>query len=224
MIITIDGTSSSGKSTLASLLSKKLNFAHLNTGAIYRAIAFCVIRAKIDEDNTKAIIKCAEQAKILVKFVDNESVIFVDGKPETSSLRSPEVSSLVSKISPIHEVRVRVREIQGDIGKTTKKLIAEGRDIGSVVFPDAEIKLFITASLSARAKRRMLEYKSLGKQKTLASVKAELEARDSADTNRAESPLVVPKGAIVFDTTNYSIEEAINKISEIVKEKMQALV
>ena len=221
MIITIDGTSSSGKSTMASLLAKRLGFAHLNTGSIYRAIALCVLRAKIDENDTENIIKCAQNANVSVKFEKGTSVIMIDNKPEVEALRSPEVSSLVATTSKIHEVRVRVREIQGDIGKTTPKLIVEGRDIGSVVFPNAEIKIFITASLDVRAKRRQLEYEMLGKKKTLSEVKEELRLRDDADEHRKESPLIIPQGAIIFDTSNYNIEQALNKLTEIVQNKMQ---
>ena len=224
MIIAIDGTSSSGKSTLSSLLAKNLKFAHLNTGSIYRAISLCVLKQNINLTATQKIIECAKNAHIKVVFENGESEVYINGQKETASLRSPEVSSVVAEIAKIGGVRDCTRTIQHNIAKEAKNIVVEGRDIGSVVFPNAEIKLFITASAEERAKRRLNEYIGLGrKDKTLTEVLKELEERDYADTTRENSPLVVCKDAIVFDTSAYDIDGANKALTKLVKEKIKEL-
>ena len=222
MIIAIDGTSSSGKSTLSSLLAKNLKFAHLNTGAIYRAISLCVLKENINLNEMQKIIECAKNANIKVVFENGESEVYINGKKETKSLRSPEVSGVVAEIAKIGGVRECTRTIQHNIAQEAKNIVVEGRDIGSVVFPDAEIKLFITASAKERAKRRLNEYISLGRTDiTLNDVLKELNERDYADTTRENSPLVVCPDAIVFDTTAYDIKSANKALTKLVKQKIK---
>ena len=224
MIIAIDGTSSSGKSTLSKALAKNIKFAHLNTGSIYRAISLLVLKNNINLNCTQKIINCAKTANIKVVFENGESEVYINGIRETKSLRSPEVSNVVAEIAKIEGVRKCTRTIQNNVANASDNLIVEGRDIGSVVFPNAEIKIFITASPNVRAKRRLNEYISLGRtDKTLSDVLKELNERDEADSTRKHSPLVIPKGAIIFDTTNYNIDEATKALTKLAKDKIKEL-
>jgi len=223
MIIAIDGTSSSGKSTLSKALAKNIKFAHLNTGSIYRAISLLVLKQNIPLSSTQQIINCAKKANIKVVFEHGESEVYINGIKETKSLRSPEVSNVVAEIAKIEGVRKCTRIIQNNVANASDNLIVEGRDIGSVVFPNAEIKIFITASPEIRAQRRLNEYLSLGAKKTLKEVLKELNERDEADTTRKHSPLVIPKGAIIFDTSDYNIAEGTAALTKLVKDKIREI-
>ena len=209
MIITIDGTASSGKSTISTRAAKQIGFAHVNSGSLYRAIALQAIKAGIPATDTSALVnEIKNKTHIEVRIEDGESVIYLNGARVAAELRSPEVTAIVPEIAKIPEIRECARVLQHKIAETTPNFIVEGRDVGSVVFPNADIKFFVTADLDARAKRRQNEYLGLGKKVPLDAVKEELAERDHEDSSRKNSPLVVPKGAITLDTTHLNIEEA----------------
>ncbi|MBO4569721.1 MAG: (d)CMP kinase [Clostridia bacterium] len=202
MIITIDGTSSSGKSTAGKMLANKLNFCFLSSGEIYRAIAYLIIKDKLNANDVKNCLSVMNKAKISAKVKNNIAQIYIDEVNATPLLHNPEVSVMSAKISPIHEFREFARSLQHKIAEICKDIVVEGRDTGSVVFPNADYKFFVSASLKERTNRRYLEYKSSGKKITKAEVLAALKERDMADQTRHESPLIVPKGAVKINSSN----------------------
>lgn len=205
MIIAIDGPSGSGKSSIAKIISKKLNIQHLDTGAMYRLLALKLIKENKEFD--EGIL---ENLSILIKG----NTFYLDGIDVSSKIRENEVSKKASEISKIKEVRDYMVALQRKIAGE-QDIILDGRDIGTVVFPNAKVKIFLTASIEQRAKRRYLEDKSISYEKILYDMKK----RDEQDSTRKNSPLKVADDAIVLDTTTMSIDEVINKIIEIVEKK-----
>lgn len=205
MIIAIDGPSGSGKSSIAKIISKKLNIQHLDTGAMYRLLALKLIKENKEFD--EGIL---ENLSILIKG----NTFYLDGIDVSSKIRENEVSKKASEISKIKEVRDYMVALQRKIAGE-QDIILDGRDIGTVVFPNAKVKIFLTASIEQRAKRRYLEDKSISYEKILYDMKK----RDEQDSTRKNSPLKVADDAIVLDTTAMSIDEVINKIIEIVEKK-----
>lgn len=217
IIIAIDGPAGSGKSTAAKNLAKKLGFTYLDTGAMYRAITFCALRNNI-VDNVPAVIEMTKNLTLRLKYEDGVNRVFVDDEEVTDKIRTPEVNSKVSEISVIPEVRAEMVKIQKSIGEQGN-IVAEGRDVTTVVFPDADIKIFLTASIEERAKRRFREYQQKKADITIEEVKANLEKRDRIDSGRDVSPLRKANDAIEFDNTGYTPEEDLNylikKINEV---------
>ena len=226
MIIAIDGTASSGKSTLAKRLAKKLNFVYCNTGAIYRAVTIKIIR-KFGEDgylnySEEEIADCIKDAKIEEGF-DNSGEFFVtlDGEDVTTEANSPKISHLVAFYSKIPKVRAVVRELQKYIA-TTNNSVVEGRDIGTVVFPQAEVKFFISADAEVRAKRRYEDYKKKGKEISFAEVLEDLVARDKMDEEREVSPLKPAEDAILIDNSGNDPNAMVDKLARLVGQRVDS--
>lgn len=220
MIIAIDGTSSSGKSTIARALGKRLNISVIGTGSIYRALALKMLNFGIDENDDSRITNMLDTTIINIGFSAGKISIIVDGilqKP--NDLNSPNVSKFTPKMACKHFVREFVRKIQKQEALNHKDIIIEGRDIGSVVFPNAEVKIFIDADQTTRAKRRLADYIAQGKNKTLEEVTDELAERDNEDRNRDLSPLIMTSDSIIIDTTSFTIEECVDKIVKIIDSK-----
>lgn len=221
IIIAIDGPAGSGKSTAAKNLAKKLGFIYLDTGAMYRAITLMAIKKGI-ENNIPAIIDLARNIKLSLKFEDGLTKVFVDDMEVTDEIRSAEVNSKVSEISAIPEVREEMVKIQRSIGKNGN-IIAEGRDVTTVVFPEADVKIYLTASLDTRANRRFKEYQLKNVPITFEEVKANLEKRDKIDSGRKVSPLKKAEDAIEFDNTGFTPEQdlefLLKKINEVLESK-----
>lgn len=217
MIIAIDGTSGSGKSYLGKQLARNLNYAFLSSGSIYRAMALSITIAKLDphqEDKITDHIK--NNTKIEIKVDNGLSEMYLNGKKVVLELRTPEVTYVSAIISKIPKIREIARYLQHKIADECKNIVVDGRDIGSVVFPNADIKFFVTADIDVRAKRRLQDYLKTNSKISLSEVKKELIARDQEDTNRKISPLIVPKGAIIINTSNQSREEIVNEVKGIV--------
>jgi len=207
MIITIDGTSGAGKSTAGKNLARALRSTFLSSGEIYRAFAYILKENGIDAGDEHVILPIINKNTIEIRSENNIGVFFVNGKRlDAHFLHNPTISALSAKISPIKELRERARTLQRDFAANAKTAVVEGRDIGSVVFPNADVKFFITASLETRAQRRYLELKEAGNRISYNEVFASLKARDDADENRKYGKLVVPDGAVVIETTNLSID------------------
>lgn len=217
IVIAIDGPAGSGKSTAAKNLAERLGLVYVDTGAMYRAITYAAIRKGIADDE-KAVIELAKSIKIRLKFVDGLTRVFVNGEEVTEKIRTSEVNEKVSGISKIPEVRAELVKIQRKLGEEGN-LIAEGRDTTTVVFPDADLKIFLTASIDERARRRYKEFVEKGVQISLEEVKANLEKRDKMDSEREVSPLKKANDAIVFDNTHTSIADEI----EILLKKINAV-
>ncbi len=214
MIIAIDGPSASGKSTTAKGVAEKLGITHLNTGAMYRAVTWGLKKAAIQPSNDK---KVHEFLKDLEIYFDASNHIWLNGEDVSVEIRTGDISSRVSAVSAIPEVRERMVKIQRQIaGK--KDCVLEGRDIGTVVFPDAEYKFFLVADTEIRAKRRLLDLERMGESSTLAELIDDIERRDAIDSSRDHSPLLQAEDAIPIDTSHLTINEQINKIVNLINE------
>lgn len=205
MIIAIDGPSGSGKSSIAKRISKKLNIQHLDTGAMYRLLALKLLNENLEYD--KSIL-----SELNIKIQDNK--FFLDDIDVTTKIRDNEVSKKASSVSKIKEVREYMVDLQRKISGE-QDIVLDGRDIGTVVFPKADIKIFLTATIEERAKRRAIEDNSVSYEKILYDMKK----RDEQDSTRENSPLKIADDAIVIDTTNMDIDAVTNKIIELVEKK-----
>jgi len=219
MIIAIDGPAASGKSTSAKLLAKELGYLYLDTGAMYRCIAFSILENKIDISNQNSLTKFLKNFEIDLKKTNNNLSFFVNGKNVTNKIRKSDVSQKVSEVSAIPIIREYMVRIQRIFTKNNS-CVMEGRDIGTVVFPNAEFKFFFIASDEVRAKRRQLELESLGEKKSLVNLMHEIKKRDKFDSERGHSPLRKAFNAIEVDTTNMTINEQVNFMLSKIKLKI----
>lgn len=213
--ISIDGPAGSGKSTIAKLLAEKLGFVYIDTGAMYRAITLLAIRKKISIDNIAELAQIAEKAKI--EFVNEEGfsqLIICDGENITDNIRSTEVNEKVSVISAIKEVREKLINNQRRIAENSN-VVMDGRDIGTIVLPNAKIKIFLTASLEERSKRRAKEMKAKGMEFEFDNLQQEIALRDKMDSERVLSPLKPAKDAVIIDSTKLTIEQVVEKILQL---------
>ena len=213
MIIAIDGPSGAGKSTLGKMLAKKLGLLYLDTGAMYRAAALSAIRNLPSLDDKTNVATIAERAKIeLVGEPDNLKVI-LDGEDVSAEIRTLEVAQAASVVSTISEVRRIMVQHQREIGsRDPKGCVLEGRDIGSVVFPNADYKFFLTAKPEARAQRRFSEDAAKGRVSTYEQTLAEINERDERDVSREDSPLTIAPDAIVIDTSDLDLTEVFDQM------------
>jgi len=220
-IIAIDGPAGSGKSTVTKLIANKLKLLYLDTGSMYRAISWLLIKEKIDYQKENKLNNILKDISIVFKSNTNSHQdVFINNYCVTEEIRSREISSIVSKISSIKEIRKFLVEEQRKIGKLGG-LVAEGRDIGTTVFPDAELKIFLTASIDERAKRRKSDKKSKdSKEIDLDKLKELIKKRDFEDSNREISPLIKANDAIEIITDGYSINEVVKKIIDLYNDKI----
>ena len=209
MIIAIDGPAASGKSTSAKLLAEKLNFLYLDTGAMYRCIALSIIENEIDINNESSVKKFISNFKLELKTVDGAPDFLVNGSSVSKKIRTAAISKKVSAISAIPTVREYMVDLQRSFAKNNN-CVVEGRDIGTVVFPDAEIKFFIIASVEIRAERRRLELQNIGETISLTELQRDIKARDKYDSERNHSPLKKANNAIQIDTTEMTIDQQVN--------------
>ena len=209
MIIAIDGPAAAGKSTSAKLLAERLNFLYLDTGAMYRCIALSVIEHKIDIYDESSLKDFISSFNLELKTVDGAPDFLVNGNSVTKKIRTTAISKKVSEISAIPAIREYMVSLQRSFAKNNN-CVVEGRDIGTVVFPEAEIKFFIIASVEVRAKRRKLELQNIGETITLKELQRDIKARDKHDSERSHSPLKKAINAIQIDTTEMNIDEQVN--------------
>ena len=218
IIIAIDGHSGCGKSTTSKLVAEHFNYKYLDSGAMYRAITLYLLRNKISYDNEDAISNNLKNIIITFKYIDGNQNTFLNNENVEKEIRGDKISNNVSKYSSISIIREHLVSIQKEMGKR-KKIVIEGRDITTVVFPDAEIKIFMTADIEVRAKRRFEDMKNNNPEVTYSDVLENLSERDSKDSNRKDSPLRVADEAIVIDTSDLEINEQTHKIIDIIKNK-----
>jgi cytidylate kinase len=212
MIITIDGPSGVGKSTVSKSVARKLGFTYLDTGAMYRAVALQVKRESVDPGDEKRLKSLLDNTEIrLVRNNNGELVILLNNEDVTALIRTPEVSKLSSDVATKRAVRVKLVELQQEIGKTGN-IVAEGRDMGTYVFPDAAFKFYLDASLDERARRRWKQLEESGGGGDIESVKNEIIKRDAQDMQRSESPLHPAVNAVIIDTTNLRSDEVTDRI------------
>lgn len=210
-IITIDGPAGSGKSTIGKRLAKKLNFTYLDTGAMFRALALISKEEGISHDNIQRLVSICQTLKIHFKMEGDINRVFVNNREITELIRTPEIDMLSSTISTIKEIRVTMKELQRKAGENSD-IIAEGRDMGTVVFPYADRKFYLTATTDIRAKRRYLELKEKGYNVKLKDIKEQIILRDKQDTGRKHAPLKPAEDAIIIDTSHMTPDEVIDYI------------
>ena len=214
--ITLDGPSGSGKTTIAKSLAKKMGYLYVDTGAMYRGVAYYMFDKGIAVDDDAKVEAVLDKISLNIKVVDGEQRVILNGKDITGSIRTPEISMGASTVSKNRQVRLKLVAMQRELANNNNAIF-DGRDMGSYVLPDADHKFYITADVDTRAKRRYLELK-LKQEITLEEVKADMIARDEQDSSRAFAPLVIPQGAYVIDTTNMTIDEVedliLNKIKK----------
>ncbi|NLG93299.1 MAG: (d)CMP kinase [Clostridiales bacterium] len=217
--IAIDGPAGAGKSTIARRAAAELGYIYVDTGALYRAVGLFMLQKGVAPSDSAAVCPLLDQVKIRLAFQNGEQKVYLGDRDVTGDIRTPEVSMAASDVSAIPEVRKFLFSLQQDIAKTNN-VIMDGRDIGTVVLPDAQVKIFLTASPEERAARRYAELREKGEQVQFDDVLADLKKRDYNDSHRTVAPLVPAETAIVVDTTGMTLEQSIEKLLSIIKKKL----
>ncbi|NPA52229.1 MAG: (d)CMP kinase [Aquificae bacterium] len=214
MIVAIDGPAGSGKSTVAKLVAQKLGFSYIDTGAMYRAVAYKLIKDKISVEDVSTVL---DGLNLQFIEVDNQIRIILDGEDITDKIRTEQVGKVASQIATIPEVRKALVKLQRNMALQKENAVLEGRDIGTVVFPNADLKIFLTAQPEERARRRYIQLKEKGLAVSYEEILKMILNRDKNDTQRKEAPLKPSKDAIILDTTGKSIDEVVDFILEKAK-------
>lgn len=217
--VAIDGPAGAGKSTVARAAAKELGFIYVDTGALYRAVGVYCLRNNIVTTDAEGVGAILKDITVELKFIDGVQHVFLNGDDVSTEIRLPEASMAASNVSAIPSVRAFLFDLQRDIAAKNNCLM-DGRDIGTVVLPDAKVKIFLTADPEERAMRRFKELQEKGSTVTYKEVLDDLIVRDYNDSHREIAPLKPAEDSVVINTTGYTLEESINKIIEIVKEKM----
>lgn len=215
LVVAIDGPAGAGKSTVAQIAAKKLGFTYIDTGAMYRAVAYKALEQH-KELTDDLILAVAKDIDVNLSYADGKTKVTVDGADVTDKIRTPEVSAVVSKVAALGLVREKMVDLQRKMAERGGVLM-DGRDIATNVLPNADVKIFLTASIEERAKRRYLEMKEKGYDVKLDELQQDIAARDKADSERKISPLVQAKDAVLLDTTGLTIDEVVNKILSMCK-------
>ena len=216
--IAIDGPAGAGKSTIAKAVARELNCIYVDTGAMYRAVGLFATQRGIAPEEKEKLIPLLSQIKLELFYQDGGQHIRLNGQDVSQEIRTPDMGMLASTFSAMPQVRAHLLDLQRDMARQ-HNVVMDGRDIGTVILPDANVKIFLTATAEERARRRYAEYLEKGEAITYDEVLQGIKERDYADETKAVSPLVQAADAILVDTTNYTLEEAIAAIQKIVKER-----
>jgi cytidylate kinase len=216
LVVTIDGPAASGKSTTARLVANKLGWLFLDTGAMYRAITVKVLENGLKSGQTGAIARLAEETRVELLPDPGGCLVYMDGRDVTKRIRQPEIDRAVGPVCEIPRVRSVLVALQRELGKKGR-VVAEGRDMGTVVFPDADLKFYMVASLEERARRRQQDNVRQGISRSLESVKEEIRQRDERDSRRSHSPLKPARDAVLIDTSRMSIEDQVGFILDRIR-------
>lgn len=217
--IAIDGPAGAGKSTLAKGLAEKLGFIYVDTGALYRTVGLKFSNLSANADDDAEVEKVLSKTEIDLKFIDGVQCVFLDGENVNDKIRTPKASMMASKVSAKPKVRAFLLNMQRKIAQDNNAIM-DGRDIGTVVLPNADIKIFLTADNKIRAKRRYEELIQKGEKVEYDDVLRDLEQRDYNDSHREIAPLKPAKDSILFDTTNYNLEQSVNELYKIINERL----
>ncbi|MCR5273040.1 MAG: (d)CMP kinase [Lachnospiraceae bacterium] len=218
MNIAIDGPAGAGKSTIAKKVAKDLGYIYVDTGAMYRAMALCFIKAGLDLKDEEAISGRCDDINIELKYVDGAQQVILNGENVTGEIRAEEVGNGASVTSAYKKVREKLVALQRELAKK-EDVVMDGRDIGTAVLPNAELKVYLTASSLIRAKRRALELEQKGEKADLETIQRDIEDRDHRDMTRAISPLVQAEDAILVDSSDMGIEEVVETIKKLAEER-----
>lgn len=220
MIIAIDGPSGAGKSTLGKMLAKELNLLYLDTGAMYRGVGLAVLESGVSFEDKARIAEIAARARIELVGEPENLRVFLDGHDVSAEIRTNEIGQAASIVSSISEVRRILVDHQRKLGQNSESgAVLDGRDIGSVVFPQADIKFFLTARPEARARRRFEEDAAKGRAVSFEQTFAEIKERDERDVSREDSPLIIAEDAVVIDTSELDLTEVFAEMMKVVQEK-----
>ncbi len=221
--VAIDGPSGAGKSTVAKRIAKDLSIIYVDTGAMYRCIGLYALRQGLDTKDSQQVSSCLEQILLETSYdVQNGQRIFLNGEDVSEAIRTPDASMAASNVSAIPQVRAFLLDLQRDMAKK-QSLVMDGRDIGTVVIPDAELKIFLTASPESRARRRYLEYVQKGQQPVYDDILRDVILRDHQDSTRAAAPLCQAQDAVKLDTTEINFEDTVSIIKEMILKKAAEL-
>ena len=216
MQVAIDGPASSGKSTISKLIAKENHFVYLDTGAMYRVVTLAVLKNQISLDDHRAIEQLVQTIEIGFSMQDGKQSVFMNGEDVTDEIRSVEVTRNVSAVSALKEVRTRLVHLQREIAEN-HSIIMDGRDIGTVVLPQAEIKIFLVASVEERAKRRFIENQEKGIEMSYEELVEDIRRRDHIDSTRKESPLKKAEDTIEIDTTTMTIDDVVKTVTALIQ-------
>lgn len=219
--IAIDGPAGAGKSTIAKALAAKLGYVYVDTGAMYRALAYYFLIEQIDPANEKAVSQAAALADVTIRYKNGEQQVLLNGANVTGDIRTEQVGNMASQTSVYPAVRTKLVALQQKLAQTTD-VIMDGRDIGTCVLPDAQVKIYLTASVQTRAKRRYEELLAKGEKAELPKIEADIAERDHRDMNREMSPLRQAEDAVLVDSSDMDIDEVVAAIESIVKEKQRS--
>lgn len=214
--LAIDGPAGAGKSTIAKILSKKMGFMYVDTGAMYRTLGLACLRAGIDLEDETSVSEVCAKAPIVIKYLDGVQKMYLDGEDVSETIRTEEVSAAASTTSKFRKVRERLVKMQRDLSEEYD-VVMDGRDIGTQVLPNADLKIYLTASVRVRAERRYKEYMEKGQECNLEEIMADIAARDHQDMTREISPLCKAEDAIEVDTSGMDIDEVVEKIAGLWK-------
>ncbi len=214
--IAIDGPSGSGKSTVSKILARKLGFVNVDTGALYRGVAYYFYINNVDFRKIENLTQALKDIKIEIENSNHTQKIFLNNEDITDKIRLEKISKIASEVSALSEVRIYLLGLQREIAKN-RNVVMDGRDIGTVVIPNAEVKIFLTASPEVRAERR---YKQLSEKVSYSEVLKDINERDMNDSNREICPLRKSDDAIIFDNSSYTLEETADKLLDIIKERV----
>jgi cytidylate kinase len=217
-IIAIDGPAGAGKTTTAKEVARRLGLRYLDTGAMYRAAALQVLRMGLNPAKPDEVIQAIDAADISIQFIDGDQVTLLNGADVSAEVRTPEVTEAVTPVCEVSYVREKMVALQRRIG-TSGRFVVEGRDIGTVVFPNADLKIFMTADLQERALRRKADFTRVGVRDDVSSIASAIKERDRRDSTRGDSPLKAAPDAIVIDTTNLTFEQQVETIIRRFHEK-----
>lgn len=217
-VIAIDGPAGAGKSTVAQVVAQRLQYTYIDTGAMYRAIAWKVLQKKVAITDVRAITDIAQSIRIQLLYVDGKTKVLVDDYDVTASIRDPEISRMVAEVAQVSAVRTALTALQRNMAEQGG-VVMDGRDIGTHVLPNADIKIFLTASIEERARRRFAELTEKGFHVNLAELTAEIAARDKKDCEREIAPLIQAPDAILVDSTTFRIEQTVDTILKLCEER-----
>ena len=216
--VAIDGPAGAGKSTIAKRVAKENDFIYIDTGAMFRAMAIHFLRCGIAADDHEKISEAVKDVNVTISYVNGEQNVFLNGENVTGQLRTEEVGNMASASSVNGDVRKKLLELQRKLAASAN-VVMDGRDIGTVVLPDADVKVYLTASVEVRAQRRYKELIEKGQEADLEKIKKDIEERDYRDMNREIAPLRQAEDAVLVDTSDMTIEEVIDRITEIIREE-----